>query len=131
MYETPNNFVTHRPAYLGAVNEIDFKEAMDRVENEVPLVLTKVVKKDVEDTLITLDRFEIMEAVDNGDKTIKSRYEDIVKKQGIKQNEVMEDLARAANKSIIPQSYTHKVAAVEDVRGDVRQVLKGYVNEKG
>lgn len=128
MFNTPNNFVTHQPEYLGVVSKDDFKQVSDQSEADVPIQIEKLVKKDGEDHLITLDRFQINEAIENGDKAIESRYEALLKTRHKAYNELLEALAAKADKNTIPTSYSHKIAAVEDARGDVSKVLNGYVN---
>lgn len=127
MMNTPNNFVTYQPEYLGAVSPLDFKSAMHKVAEEVPIEIQKLVKKDGEDTLITLDQMMISELIASGDKAIEARYQGLLKKRQAATHGILEKLAETADKTQKPTDYSKKLGAVEDVRGDVTQVIKGYV----
>lgn len=128
-FNSPNNFITHQPEYLGAVSDEALKEVGRRAEEEAPIQMEKLVKKDGEDTLVTLTQEQIVDAVKDGDKAMEARYSKLLKTQKARYEELMEELASTADKSSIPPSYSKKVGMVEDASGDLSAVLKGYVHE--
>lgn len=129
-FNSPTNFTTHQPKYLGAVNPLEFKAVKDQAEEDVPIQIEKLVKKDGEDHLITLTAGMIREKIDEGDKAIEAEYANLLKKQTDRLAELMEELVEKADKSVIPTSYARKVGGVEDAQGDLSGTLKGYVNEQ-
>lgn len=130
MYATPNNFVTFQPVYLGAVTPTAFRNISDQAETDVPIQIELLVKKDGEDTLITLSAGQIADKIEEGDKKVERQYEAVLTRQRARYNELLEELASQADKSIRPTSYTHKIAAIEDAKGDPRrEILSQYVHE--
>lgn len=128
-FTSPNNFLTHQPEYLGAVDPLTFKDIQRRAKEEVPIEIEKLVKKDGEDHLITLTAAMIKDKIAEGDKGIESQYEALLKKRQARYAELMEELAASADKTKTPVSYSRKVGGVEDAVGDLSGTLKGYVNE--
>lgn len=126
MFNTPNNFITFQPEYLGAVSPLDYKAALKKAAEEVPMEIQKLVKKDGEDTLITLDEEMINDLLQAKDKAIEVKYQKILKKRQDVTRVILEELAENADKSLKPTDYSKRLAAVEDVRGDVSSVIKGF-----
>ena len=125
-FSTPNNFITFQPEYLGAVNPTSIKEIDEKVNDAVPLEIERLVKKDGEDTLITLTIDQIDDLIEGGDKKVEKLYEKLLERRTEAHRALLEEVAATADKTIIPISYDRKIGAVDDARGDVSKVLAGY-----
>lgn len=129
-FNSPNNFITHQPEYLGVVDALAFKDISRKAQEDVPIQIEKLVKKDGEDHLITLTAGMIREKIAEGDKVIEAEYETLLRRQKARYDELLEELAETADKSSKPISYSRKIGGVEDAQGDLSGTLKGYVNEQ-
>ena len=128
MFNTPNNFTTFQPEYLGAVSPLDYKQALKEAGESVVVEIKKLVKVNGEDTLIILDSDMIHEAILNKDKAIEAKYQKLLQEKAEAIHAILETLAEKADKTSRPTDYSKKLAAVEEVRGDVGAITKGYIN---
>jgi hypothetical protein len=126
MFNTPGNFVTHQPEYLGCVDKLQYKDALRQAEEEVPVEIQKLVKKDGEDTLITLDAEMIHDLIEGGDKKIEAQYGKILKKKQEAVEAALEALTETSDKNSRPTDYSKRLAAVDDVRGSIEHITNGY-----
>lgn len=125
-FATPNNFITFQPEFLGAVQPAAIRALDAQLDEKVPMVIEKLVKKDGEDVLITLTQDQINDQIAEGDTKVERLYEKLLERRTEAYNALLEELATTADTSLTPISYDRKIGAVDDARGDVSGVLSGY-----
>lgn len=111
---------------MGAVTRDALKALKSKIEDEFPIVIEKVMKKDGEDTLVTLTEAQISDLIDGGDKRIEKQYETLLKQKAHKYNEMLAELATSADKSQTPANYDKQLAGIEDAVGDVSSITNNF-----
>ena len=126
MFTQQKNFKAFQSEYLGAITDQQLKAVGEQAEKDVPITIEKLVKKDGEDTLITLSTEQINEMIENGDEKMERKVGIRLKQQQVRYNELMDELALTADTSVTPTDYSKILATVEGATGDLSGIRNTY-----